>query len=86
MPCFCPKAAQDLSLIAGELEKRRLRSQKHTQLIGTGLWDVADIGHVDILAGGWYAASDPRARQKFHRLPMLKTYGQEPPRLVTLGL
>jgi ABC-type branched-subunit amino acid transport system substrate-binding protein len=80
---FLPEGGQDLALITGDLKNSGFDNRR-MQLIGTGLWDMADIGHIDFLAGGWYAAPDPRARSKF-LAAYLRTYGQEPPRLVTLA-
>jgi ABC-type branched-subunit amino acid transport system substrate-binding protein len=80
---FVPEGGADLALIAGQLAKAGF-DPKHTKLIGTGLWDTAEIGRSDFLIGGWYAAPDPRARQKFVDA-YAKTYGQAPPRLVTLA-
>jgi ABC-type branched-subunit amino acid transport system substrate-binding protein len=80
---FLPEGGEDLSLIAGQLKNAGF-DPKHTRLIGTGLWDVADIGHTDFLIAGWYAAPDPRARQKFIGA-YVGAYGQPPPRLATLA-
>jgi len=78
-----PEGGDDLKLIAGQLAGANF-DPKRTHLIGTGLWDVADIGHATFLIGGWYAAPDPRARQNFLKA-YTKAYGQEPPRLATLA-
>ncbi len=57
---------------------------KTTRLLGSGLWDVPDIGADPALDGGWFAASPPDARRDFeHRFRA--TYGSEPPRLASLG-
>ncbi len=78
-----PEGGEDLNLIAGQLSSAGFDKQ-HLRLIGTGLWDTADIGHAAFLVGGWYAAPDPHARQNFLKA-YIKTYGQEPPRLATLA-
>ena len=78
-----PESGEDLNLIAGQLAGAGF-DRKQVRLIGTGLWDTADIGRADFLKDGWYAAPDPRARQNFLK-SYLKTYGQDPPRLVTLA-
>jgi ABC-type branched-subunit amino acid transport system substrate-binding protein len=80
---FLPEGGADLALIAGDLKNSGF-DNKRIQMIGTGLWDTADIDHIDFLAGSWYAAPDPRARRKFLDA-YFKTYGQQPPRLVTLA-
>jgi ABC-type branched-subunit amino acid transport system substrate-binding protein len=57
---------------------------KPVQLLGSGLWDVPDIGNEPALVGGWFAASPPEARQDFERR-YSATYGHNPPRLASLG-
>lgn len=55
-----------------------------TRLLGSGLWDVPDIGSEPALVGGWFAAAPPQARQDFERR-YNATYGRNPPRLASLG-
>jgi branched-chain amino acid transport system substrate-binding protein len=57
---------------------------KATRLLGSGLWDVPDIGNESALDGGWFAASPPDARRDFEQR-YRATYGSEPPRLASLG-
>jgi len=57
---------------------------KPVQLLGSGLWDVPDIGGEPALYGGWFAASPPEARQDFDQR-FSATYGHRPPRLASLG-
>ncbi len=57
---------------------------KSVQLIGTGVWDVPDIGAEVMLRGAWYAAPDPAKRADFERR-FLSTYGRPPHRLATLA-
>ena len=57
---------------------------KATRLLGSGLWDVPDIGDEPALDGGWFAASPPDARRDFEQR-YRATYGREPPRLASLG-
>ena len=54
------------------------------RLLGSGLWDVPDIGNEPALDGGWFAASPPDARRDFERR-YRATYGRDPPRLASLG-
>lgn len=65
-------------LVAAGLDTRAVR------LLGSGLWDVPDIGNEPALAGGWFAASPPDARRDFERR-YRATYGRDPPRLASLG-
>ena len=57
---------------------------KSVRLLGSGLWDVPDIGNEPALVGGWFASSPPEARQDFQRR-YSATYGHNPPRLASLG-
>jgi ABC-type branched-subunit amino acid transport system substrate-binding protein len=57
---------------------------KSVQLIGTGVWDVPNIGGEAMLRGAWYAAPDPAKRADFERR-FLSTYGRPPHRLATLA-
>jgi branched-chain amino acid transport system substrate-binding protein len=57
---------------------------KPVRLLGSGLWDVPDIGGEPALVGGWFASSPPEARQDFERR-YATTYGHNPPRLASLG-
>jgi ABC-type branched-subunit amino acid transport system substrate-binding protein len=57
---------------------------KPLRLLGSGLWDVPDIGSEPALVGGWFASSPPDARQDFERR-YSATYGHNPPRLASLG-
>jgi len=65
-------------LAASGLDKTKVR------LLGTGLWDEPGLGgRSELLVGGWYAASEPEAREAFiHNYK--KTYSHDPPRLATL--
>ena len=57
---------------------------KPLQLLGSGLWDVPDIGSEPALVGGWFAASPPEARRAFAQRYQA-VYGHAPPRLASLG-
>ncbi len=59
--------------------------QPMPKLLGTGLWDDPQlVKHYPALAGAWFAAPDPAARQNF-MTTYATTYGQEPPRVSTLA-
>ncbi len=78
-----PEGGHQLDEIANKLAKAGLDTRA-TRLLGTGLWDVPDIGRDPALDGGWFAASPPEARRQFERA-FRTTYGHEPPRLASLG-
>jgi len=78
-----PEGGDQLKQIARELAAAGLDS-KATRLLGSGLWDVPDIGAEPTLDGGWFAAAPPEARRDFEQR-YRATYGSEPPRLASLG-
>jgi len=81
---FLPEGGSDIDQISSQSLTAGFNSHL-TRLLGTGLWDVPGIASQNnFLVGGWYAASDPKARTKFISSYM-SAYGQEPPRLVTLA-
>jgi ABC-type branched-subunit amino acid transport system substrate-binding protein len=57
---------------------------KAAQFIGTGVWDVPNVGSDAMARGAWYAAPDPARRADFERR-FLATYGRPPNRLATLA-
>ena len=78
-----PEGGDQLRDIAGKLASAGLDTRA-IRLLGSGLWDVPDVGRDPTLDGGWFAASPPDARRDFERR-FQATYGQEPPRLASLG-
>jgi ABC-type branched-subunit amino acid transport system substrate-binding protein len=81
---FLPESGSELKDIADQLAAAGFDAA-HTHILGTGLWDVPDVGHQSpLLVGGWYAAPDPAARRLFVT-SYKAAYGQEPPRLATLA-
>lgn len=54
------------------------------QLLGTGAWDEADLGSVEGLVGGWFAAPAPNFRAAFEER-YKSLYGEAPARLATLA-
>ncbi len=87
MPSFdallLPEGGSQLKDIVRALSTAGLDT-KATRLLGSGLWDVPDIGNEPALDGGWFAASPPEARRDFEQR-YRATYGSEPPRLASLG-
>ena len=87
MPAFdallLPEGGAQLGQIARQLKAAGLDT-KAVHLLGSGLWDVPDIGSEPVLDGGWFAASPPDARRDFERR-YRATYGRDPPRLASLG-
>ncbi len=59
-------------------------NQQKVKLLGTGIWDVPDLGSEPSLIGGWYAAPPPEARAGFQDR-FRQAYGHAPQRLATLA-
>jgi branched-chain amino acid transport system substrate-binding protein len=78
-----PEGGAKLKQIAGKVKASGGES-KPVQLLGSGLWDTPDISSDPALVGGWFASSQPEARQDFDRR-FSATYGHNPPRLASLG-
>ena len=81
---FIPENSPVMNEVTQKLTSIGFNPQR-TKILGTGLWDVAEIGQKHpILVGAWYAAPDPVYRKGF--MSSYKTfYGQEPPRLASLA-
>jgi ABC-type branched-subunit amino acid transport system substrate-binding protein len=81
---FLPESGADLKLVADQLTAAGFDAA-HTHILGTGLWDVDNLGkQVPLINGGWYAAPDPATRRGFIS-SYAAAYGAEPPRLATLA-
>jgi branched-chain amino acid transport system substrate-binding protein len=78
-----PEGGDQLKQIAQKLKAAGIDSTQ-TRLLGSGLWDDSSIVDEPALAGGWFAASPPDARQDFANR-FQGTYGHPPPRLASLA-
>lgn len=78
-----PVAPPGLSSVLAALTAAGI-DNKNVQLVGTGVWDVPNIGSEPLARGAWYAAPDPAKRADFERR-FLATYGRPPHRLATLA-
>ena len=78
-----PEGGARLKQIARQIREASPRG-KPLQLLGSGLWDVPDLGSEPALVGGWFAASPPELRRSFEQR-FQATYGRAPPRLASLG-
>jgi ABC-type branched-subunit amino acid transport system substrate-binding protein len=78
-----PAGGSTLKQLAREV-KAAESGAKPAQLLGSGLWDVPDIGDEPALVGGWFAAAPPEARRVFEQ-HFRAVYGHNPPRLASLG-
>ena len=80
---FVPIGAPRVSAVASSLADADVASRK-VQLIGTGVWDVANIGSEKALVGAWFAGPDPGRRAAFER-KFQAVHGRVPPRIATLA-
>ena len=80
---FMPIGAPRVSAVASSLAEADVASRK-VQLIGTGVWDVANIGGEKALIGAWFAGPDPARRAAFER-KFQAVHGKVPPRIATLA-
>ena len=78
-----PEGGARLKQIAQQV-RAAAADAKPLRLLGSGLWDVPDIGGEPALVGGWFASSSPETRQDFDQR-FSATYGHQPPRLASLG-
>jgi len=78
-----PEGGERLRQIARQIREAS-PGGKPLQLLGSGLWDVPDLGSEPALVGGWFAASPPELRRSFAER-FQATYGRAPPRLASLG-
>jgi branched-chain amino acid transport system substrate-binding protein len=80
---FVPVGAPRISAVAQSLTEEDIAARK-VQVIGTGVWDVANIGGEKGLAGAWFAGPDPGRRAAFER-KFQGVHGKAPPRIATLA-
>jgi ABC-type branched-subunit amino acid transport system substrate-binding protein len=78
-----PETGTKLKNIVAQLQLAGIDQQK-VKLLGTGIWDVPDLGGEPSLIGGWYAAPAPDARAGFQDR-FRQAYGHVPQRLATLA-
>lgn len=76
-----PDSGLRLLTVAPFLPYHGLRDK---QVLGTGLWDGAEVGSERALVGAWFAAPDPALRRRFEG-EYRANFGEEPPRLATLA-
>jgi branched-chain amino acid transport system substrate-binding protein len=78
-----PEGGATLKQLARQVKEAESNT-KPVQLLGSGLWDVPDLGSEPALIGGWFAAAPPEARRVFEQ-HFRAVYGHDPLRLASLG-
>jgi branched-chain amino acid transport system substrate-binding protein len=78
-----PEGGARLKQVARQVKEAQ-SGTKPVQLLGSGLWDVPDLGNEPALVGGWFAAAPPEPQRVFER-HFREVYGHDAPRLASLG-
>jgi len=78
-----PEGGATLKQIARQIREAE-SDARPVQLLGSGLWDVPNIGSEPALVGGWFAAAAPEPRRVFEQ-HFRAVYGHDPQRLASLG-
>lgn len=80
---FIPVGEEHLPSVAALMPYFEIDTSR-VKLIGTGLWDYANIGQEGPLVGAWYPAPDPKGWRSFTQR-YVKAYETTPPRLASLA-
>lgn len=80
---FIPVGSGTLPTVAALMPYYEIDTTK-VKLIGTGLWNYANIGREKPLVGGWFPAPDPKGWRGFSQR-YVKAYETTPPRLASLS-
>jgi ABC-type branched-subunit amino acid transport system substrate-binding protein len=80
---FIPVGQQHLPTVSALMPYFEIDTKK-IKLIGSGLWDYANVGREKPLVGGWFPAPDPKGWRAFTQR-YVKAYETTPPRLASLA-
>ncbi len=80
---FIPVGQQSLPTVSALMPYFEIDTKK-VKLIGSGLWDYANVGREKPLVGGWFPAPDPKGWRAFTQR-YVKAYERTPPRLSSLA-
>lgn len=80
---FLPVGGEGLRSLMSVFDMQGVKARS-VKLLGTGLWDDANLTHDPNVFGGWFAAPDPSLRKDFERR-YSENYGAAPPRLASLA-
>ncbi|MFQ5626685.1 MAG: penicillin-binding protein activator [Methyloligellaceae bacterium] len=80
---FIPVGAQFLPTVSALMPYFEIDTRQ-VKLLGTGLWDYANVGREKPLVGGWFPAPDPKGWRAFTQR-YVKSYETTPPRLASLA-
>ncbi len=80
---FIPVGQQTLPTVSALMPYFEINTDQ-VKLLGTGLWDYANVGREKPLKGGWFPAPDPKGWRSFTQR-YVKSYEASPPRLASLA-
>ncbi len=80
---FIADGGNQLKNIVSSLQKSHIDLKK-VKLLGTGLWDDAEIAKIPELDGAWFPSSTPEQYRVFEKR-FVSTYGYKPVRLASLA-
>ena len=80
---FIPVGQQTLPTVSALMPYFEIDTTQ-VKLLGTGLWDYANVGREKPLKGGWFPAPDPKGWRGFTQR-YVKSYEATPPRLASLA-
>ena len=80
---FIPVGSQFLPTVAALMPYFEIDTAR-VKLMGTGLWDYANVGREKPLVSGWFPAPDPKGWRAFTQ-SYVKSYEATPPRLASLA-
>jgi len=79
---FVPGNPETLPRLGPLLSYANLDTSR-VRLLGTGGWDLPNLGREQVFVGGWFASPDPRGWRDFSER-FARTYGSSPPRLASM--
>ena len=79
---FVPGNPETLPRLGPLLSYANLDTSR-VKLLGTGGWDMPNLGRNAVFVGGWFASPDPRGWRDFSER-FARTYGMSPPRIASI--
>jgi len=80
---FVPGNPETLPRLGPLLSYANLDTSR-VKLLGTGGWDLPNLGRNAVFVGGWFASPEPRGWRDFSER-FARTYGMAPPRIASIA-
>lgn len=80
---FIPGGADTLAAVSPVLAHAEIDTKK-VKLLGSGGWDVPQLGRDAVFVGAWFPAPDPKGWREFAER-FAATFGSAPPRIASLA-